>query len=32
VASRPAELHLAWKRDSDVPLLAQLRTLLRDLA
>lgn len=32
VAPRPAELHLAWKRDSDVPLLAQLRTLLRDLA
>lgn len=28
---RPAELHLAWRRDSDVPLLTHLRTLLRDM-
>lgn len=28
---RPAELHLAWRRGSDVPLLASLRGLLREM-
>ncbi|MCJ2037345.1 LysR family transcriptional regulator [Methylobacterium sp. J-068] len=28
---RPAELHLAWRRGSDVPLLAHLRALLREM-
>jgi len=29
---RPAELHLAWRQGSDVPLLPPLRALLSDLA
>ncbi|MCJ2080950.1 LysR substrate-binding domain-containing protein [Methylobacterium sp. J-090] len=28
---QPAEIHLAWRKESDVPLLAPLRTLLRDM-
>ncbi|MEL6064470.1 MULTISPECIES: LysR substrate-binding domain-containing protein [unclassified Methylobacterium] len=30
-APRPVELHLAWRRDADDPLIAQLRAILPDL-
>jgi DNA-binding transcriptional LysR family regulator len=30
-APRPVELHLAWRRDADDPLIAQLRAILSDL-